>query len=174
MNIFYLDHSVIKCAEYHVDKHVRKMIVEYSQLLSTAHRVLDGKMIIDDSSGRRYKRWVFDDSRDELFYKSTHVNHPSAIWVRQSSGNYYWLLRLLEALLQEYEYRFGKTHSSKEIFKHLMSAPKNILKKEFNAVTPAMNPEYIVEDSIQSYRNYYKHEKSRMAFWTKRTQPDWW
>ena len=43
MNIFYLDHNVTKsCAEQHVDKHVVKMIVEYAQILSTAHRMIDG------------------------------------------------------------------------------------------------------------------------------------
>ena len=42
MNIFYLDKDTKTCAEMHVDKHVVKMIVEYAQLLSTAHRMLDG------------------------------------------------------------------------------------------------------------------------------------
>ncbi len=39
MNIFYLDHDTRKCAEMHNDKHVVKMILEYAQLLSTAHRM---------------------------------------------------------------------------------------------------------------------------------------
>ena len=46
MNIFYLDKDVKKCAEMHVDKHVVKMILEYAQLLSTAHRVLDGTISV--------------------------------------------------------------------------------------------------------------------------------
>lgn len=28
MNIFYLDHNTTKCAQYHNDKHVVKMILE--------------------------------------------------------------------------------------------------------------------------------------------------
>ena len=28
MNLFYLDEDLDKCAEYHVDKHVNKMILE--------------------------------------------------------------------------------------------------------------------------------------------------
>ena len=40
--MFYLDITQ-RCAKQHVDKHVVKMIVEYAQLLSTAHRVLDGE-----------------------------------------------------------------------------------------------------------------------------------
>lgn len=46
MNIFYLDRDVSKCAEYHNDKHVVKMIIEYAQLLSTAHRVIDGEWVL--------------------------------------------------------------------------------------------------------------------------------
>lgn len=42
MNIFYLDPNPTKCARYHADKHCVKMVLEYAQLLSTAHRVLDG------------------------------------------------------------------------------------------------------------------------------------
>ena len=42
MNIFYLDENPKKCAKYHCDKHVVKMIIEYAQLLSTAHRLCDG------------------------------------------------------------------------------------------------------------------------------------
>lgn len=36
MNLFYLDKNLDKCAEYHVDKHVNKMILEAAQLLCTA------------------------------------------------------------------------------------------------------------------------------------------
>ena len=43
MNIFILDKNPIKAAREHCDKHVVKMIVESGQMLSTAHRLLDGK-----------------------------------------------------------------------------------------------------------------------------------
>ena len=61
MNIFYLDNDPVKCAEMHCDKHIVKMIIEYAQLMSTAHRMLDGKHYIDDSSGRRIQRWRLQD-----------------------------------------------------------------------------------------------------------------
>ena len=41
MNVFFLDTRPDTAAEMHCDKHVTKMIIEYGQLLSTAHRVLD-------------------------------------------------------------------------------------------------------------------------------------
>ena len=46
MNIFYLHEDPIQNAKWHVDKHVVKMVTEYAQLLSTAHRVLDGEMYL--------------------------------------------------------------------------------------------------------------------------------
>jgi len=59
MNIFYLDHDVRKCAEMHNDKHTVKMILEYAQLLSTAHRVLDGTISVGKSaSGRKKTSYV--------------------------------------------------------------------------------------------------------------------
>ena len=42
MNIFVLDKDPKVAAEEHCDKHVVKMIGESAQMLSTAHRILDG------------------------------------------------------------------------------------------------------------------------------------
>ena len=83
MNIFYLDEKPQSCAELHCDKHVVKMIIEYAQLLSTCHRVLDGKEYYDKTAnGRRIKRWKMDDPRMESsLYKASHVNHPSNIYL---------------------------------------------------------------------------------------------
>ena len=47
MNIFYLHKDPKICAEQHLDKHVVKMLIEYAQLMSTAHRMLDGVMYQD-------------------------------------------------------------------------------------------------------------------------------
>ena len=42
MNIFVLDKDPVVAAQMLCDKHVSKMIVESAQMLSTAHRLLDG------------------------------------------------------------------------------------------------------------------------------------
>ena len=42
MNIFVLSTDPVKAAIQQCDKHVPKMIVESAQMLSTAHRMLDG------------------------------------------------------------------------------------------------------------------------------------
>ena len=53
MNIFYLNESPETCAQMHCDKHVVKMIIEYAQLLSTAHRVIDGNPYYDKTKNGR-------------------------------------------------------------------------------------------------------------------------
>ena len=124
MNIFYLDHDTQKCAEMHNDKHVVKMILEYAQLLSTAHRILDGVLSTGVSaSGRKKTVYVLADDRDTTLYSATHVNHPSAVWVRQSDANYMWLAELLEMVCGEYTYRYGKVHKVER--DGLMQALKN-------------------------------------------------
>ena len=58
MNIFYLHKDPKVCAEQHLDKHVVKMLIEYAQLMSTAHRMLDGVMYQGKTkAGRNIKRY---------------------------------------------------------------------------------------------------------------------
>ena len=178
MNIFYLDHDVTKCAEMHNDKHVVKMILEYAQLLSTAHRVIDGVELNGlTASGRKKKFWSLGDSRDYTLYKATHINHPSAIWVRQSDKNYLWLANMLVALCEEYTHRYTKTHKVERdglCYVLLKNIPHNIRNSDFTQPTPAMPDNVkIAGDSIKSYRNYYINNKTHLANWKKRTTPEW-
>ena len=176
MNIFYLDKDTKICAEMHVDKHCVKMILEYAQLLSTAHRVLDGHESITLSvSGRKKKTWTISDDRNNVLYSATHINHPSAIWVRNSLENYQWLYNMFRDLLKEYTYRYGKTHKCSMLLGHLQYPPNNIPKdKPFTEPTPAMPDQYkVVGDSIKSYKNYYIGDKQRMFSWKNRQTPSW-
>lgn len=177
MNIFYLHNDVDKCAMMHNDKHCVKMILEYAQLLSTAHRVLDGTITIGLSkTGRKVKRYVLPDDRDSILYSATHINHPSAVWVRQSNNNYTWLSAMLEALSSEYTYRYGKQHKCSKIglIGNLMRLPNNIPIDKFTQPTPAMPEDVkIAGDSIASYRNYYIKNKTHLAKWKNRDIPQW-
>lgn len=175
MNIFYLDHDVNTCAAYHVDKHVVKQILEYAQLLSTAHRVIDGYPVEEKNAiGHKLVRYYIGDDRDNILYKSTHINHPSAVWVRESKENYLWLFNLFTALLKEYTYRYGKHHATERLIDVLSTAPKLIADKPFTQPTPAMDLEFIVsKDSIINYKNYYINGKSHLLQYTKRPMPDW-
>jgi hypothetical protein len=180
MNIFYIDENPIRCAEQHCDKHVVKMCVEYAQLLSTAHRVVDGKLWYGvNAKGRKLQRYFHDDPvMNTGLYKACHVNHPSSIWVRQSAQNYNWLYELWIALCDEYTHRYGKVHESQRKLEYLLLLPPmRIPDIEFTQPTPAMKqyPHCIVEgDSLTSYRNFYWEDKFEFAKWTKRDKPDWW
>jgi hypothetical protein len=175
MNIFYLDSEPKKCAQQHVDKHCVKMILEYAQLLSTAHRIIDGNPMEGRSqSGRRKTVYSLPDSRDTTLYSATHINHPSAVWVRQSRANYYWLFSLFQELMDEYTYRYGKVHATARLYDALYHSPKNIPQAKFTEPTPAMPDHYkVAGDSIQSYRNYYLGDKQRMFSWKNRETPSW-
>lgn len=176
MNIFYLHEDPKTCAEMHVDKHVVKMILEYSQLLSTAHRLLDGKPYLGKTAnGRNIKRWLLEEPRESLLYKASHINHPSAVWTRKNQQNYIWLTELLVELCKEYTHRYGKVHSSERsgLVQFLYdNEPKNLPIGPFTEPTPAMPDEYKVSnDSLTSYHNYYNGAKQRMFSWKNRSVP---
>lgn len=175
MNIFFLDKDPYKAAEMHHDKHVVKMILETAQLLSTAHRVLDGQQYIDQTSGRKIKRWKLEsDFWDNTLYKATHVNHPSNVWARESKENYMWLYKMFNALCSEYTHRYGKVHATQtKLEKHLNYAPTNIPDIGMTKMPQAMPEQYRCEDSVQAYRTYYINEKKSQSKYTKRDVPIW-
>ncbi len=176
MNIFFLDSDPKLAASYHCDKHVVKMILESAQLLSTAHRVLDGKEGIRlSANGRRLKDWGLTEPRNSALYKATHVNHPSAIWSRQTSENYKWLAELAVELCYEYTLRYGKVHASMHlILTHLTKLPENITISGFSEPPQAM-PDYckIPGKVVEAYRNYYNNEKTDIAVWNYSEIPYW-
>ena len=179
MNIFYLSKDVEECVRFHNDKHCIKMILEYAQLMSTAHRLLDGTQIdAKTKTGRKTTRFVLPDDREVHLYKASHANHPSAVWTRQSSTNYYWLFNLWSNLMKEYTYRYGKSHASERLHNYLYLCPSNIAEGPFTEPTPAMPDEVkVAGDSIASYRNYYINNKKHLASWrgkiNSRPVPDW-
>ena len=174
MNIFYLDRDPKTCAEMHCDKHVVKMIIEYAQLMSTAHRVLDGEEYYALSvNNRKIKRWRHPEF-DDVLMKASHVHHPSNIWLRQSDSNYAWLYRLFLELTKEYTHRYGKAHACARLISSLRYIPKNIPRAEFTEPTPAMPDDCkIAGNSLASYHKYYIEKKVSFAKWTKREVPLW-
>ena len=176
MNIFYLHPDPQKCAEYHCDKHVVKMIIEYAQLLSTAHRIRDGQEYTDlTANGRKIKRWRLSDEREQRLMKASHVNHPSNIWARANHLNYKWLYEMWCHLLDEYTHRYGKIHACARLRDILAQPPVNIpVGLRETEPTPAMPDECkIANDSLASYHKYYNEKKTHFARWTKRSAPEW-
>ena len=160
MNIFYLDKRPDNAAEMHCDKHCVKMILEYAQMLSTAHRELD-------------------DDVPDILYKSTHKNHPSTIWTRSSKQHYDWLFRLFRMLSAEYSIRYSngefKVHKSwDKLGKILETAPKNIKDNGWIDPPQCMPDHCKKPDTIDAYRNYYLTEKASFSTWKTVRPPKWW
>jgi hypothetical protein len=176
MNIFALDACPEKAAKYHCDKHVVKMIVEAAQMLSTAHRVLDGEEFTQVQNGRKSRQWKHPE--DQL-YKVAHLNHPSSIWTRECADNYVWHYWLFCALCNEYTHRYGKVHATDtKLRKTLSQLPSQINRKK--SITPfrlAMKsaPECMDElNPVESYRKFYQTKQDRFKMvWTNRQVPSW-
>jgi len=124
---------------------------------------------------RKKTHWKLDAlTFEKRLYKTTHVNHPSSVWVRQSISHYSWLYEHYKELLKEYTFRFGKTHKSEELVDLLNLFPNYISVRTFRAPPPAMDPKYIIsEDAVENYRNYYKNGKAHLHKYTKRQPPEW-
>ena len=175
MNIFYLDENPCESAKLHCDKHVVKMIVEYAQLLSTAHRVLDGEMYIDSSSGRKIKRWRHPETQMEAkLYKASFVNHPSAVWVRESRLNYRWLANLWLHLCTEYEYRYKRVHKTFDKLRFCLDRiPYKIdWYQMFTEIPQCMPDDVKAGNPVDAYQNYYVQYKKDFAKWTDRPTPE--
>lgn len=178
MNIFYLHEDAKTSAEMHVDSHASKMIIEYAQLMSTAHRVLDGKQVKRLSKKNRLLTTYDhpDPQLDHTLYKSCHVNHPSGIWVRQSKKNYRWLYEMWTELNTEFMYRYDKNvpHESYRKLKWaLFSPPENMPEGVFTEPLQAMPDDVKNDSSITAYRDYYIKYKQHLASWKKRGMPSW-
>lgn len=152
MNIFVLDSNPIICAQYHNDKHVVKMIIESTQLLSNAV-ILSG----------------FDSP-----YKLSHKNHPCTKWVCKSMYNWFWLYTLTEALNDEWKYRYDHDYNHKA-FDVAQTLHHPILPDiGYTPFALVMPDQYKCDDTVESYRQYYIHDKLHLDKWTKRKVPDWW
>ena len=157
MNIFCLDTDINLSAKYHCDAHVVKMILEYAQLLCTAHRIIDN-------------------NENETLYKATHKNHPCSVWVRDSSANYEYLYILFRNLCDEYTIRYGKIHATDVKLRELLKEPpKNITQGGLTALPLCMPDEYKQNDVVSSYRAYYTLEKAnKMKLnYTNANKPYW-
>jgi hypothetical protein len=163
MNLFILSLIQKEIAQFMMDKHVSKILLEAVQMLCSAKRILDPDDIINDK-----------------LYKLAHKNHPVTIWCRTSRENYIWTLDLVDELHNEWRYRYG--HPETKLHKSFLIA--QILREHIPTTFPqigltrfalAMPDVYKTDDPVESYRNYYmSEEKQKIASWKKkREMPDW-
>jgi len=183
MHLFYLDSDLDKCAEYHVDKHVNKMILEAAQLICTnlwldhlfgyiPRNITKEENAVLQTTRKQQKELPME---ERIFpYLPTMFNHPSCVWVRTSMENFAWTHNYANALGSEAHYRYGSTHKSLTMINNLPD-PQHIPDIGFTEFALAM-PEELrdTNDPIQSYRNFYMLDKGVFADWKFRNKPHWW
>lgn len=152
MNIFVLDENVERCARFHHDQHVVKMVLESTQMLCT----------------------VVNKFGLPSPYRPTHVHHPCTLWAGESLSNWRWLQALTRQLNFEYRFRFerDRDHRSAIVAASLPEPPLEELGlTEFAQAMPAKYK--VAGDAVAAYRSFYLGEKLGTARWTRRSVPDW-
>ena len=172
MNIFFLSAKPGRCARWHCDKHVVKMILESTQILYTAHHIWESKALEDAplcvSTGKRG-------------YKKHSAKHPSVMWAAAALPHYIWLCWLGLALVKEHQHRFGPVarHSCGVHLDWLLANPPERMSEQLVWIcdpTPAMPDEYkVAGNSVASYRRYYLGQKKDRGLlkWSRRHTPHW-
>lgn len=154
MNIFYTNENPLLAAEDHCKVHMRKMIVEYAQILSAAHHVLDDNQAIQN------------------IYKLTHKNHPSAMWCRSGQYQYEWVLDCALALCKLYTKDTGKIHKTQETLERLKTLPVNLSLTDWQDPPVAAPDKFkavaVFNGVVTAYREYMK---SKFEEWNQRDKP---
>lgn len=154
MNLFIVDYDINKCIQSLPDKHIVKMPVESTQLLCAAYYILD------QANGLEGK-----------IYKPSHLKHPCALWAAESSLNWDWLKEYTIKLGEEYTFRYGKSHKSVELAKHLTKPIFN--KTEMTAFVKCVPEEFRELDVVEAYRQYFIYYKQHIKRYTGRDIPSW-
>jgi len=191
MNLFVLSINPRKAAEFHLDKHVVKMILEACQLLYTAHWVFTYPELLEQRSAIGISRLqktlaipvTLKDAptsktrSEEPGFRPVHLHHPCAVWVRICSGNYLWAANLACELAKEYEYRWPGRGS------HGCRAHAEWLRKNIPVQIPhaprtefvqAMEDRFKDTDPVTAYRRYYvisKDQERGLWHYTRRPAP---
>lgn len=161
MNLFPLDRDPARAAQFHCDQHVRKMILEYAQLLTLVFE-----------ANHDIKSWILPPA------PQTYLNNPCAVWVRASKANYLWTYELFVNLLTEFHYRWGVPHAYGTIsvryaeVPHYLPEPLRRDDEQDLGWAVHMPDDCRVGDTVRNTRLLYNRHK-RFATWTRRPVPDW-
>lgn len=142
MNVQYTDECPIEAARGMCRAHRNKMLVEYCQLMSTAHHVLGSKLELDS------------------IYKPFSPNSMFPKWTRQSAENYAWLWTSALELMELYKADTGKTHKSHPILMALYTLPNKLSTRAKFTPPPLTTaaPDYLHEmyktEPVEAHRCY--------------------
>jgi hypothetical protein len=177
MNMFILDKDIVKSVQMHNDAHVRKVTIEAIQMLSIAAAYHKGliKDVVDPYGKRYYS--VFK-QHDELYdYNKSQASHPITVWTRTCLKNTRYMYDYADALLDEYEYRFGEIGGrARDVFTKsylILACDGNIAQlSQMTKFYQCMPDQYKNPRSVvKAYRDYYRFEKAHLIKYTKRPVP---
>ena len=134
MNIFFLHKDPSRAAKAQCDKHVVKMVLETTQMLSTAAR-----------------RNGFD-----IGYKAAYPSHPMTRWVGDNNYNFSWALEHAQELSKEYVARYNKFHACQKVINKFLPLKGSYI--NFSEPPQCMPDEFKCDDYVRAYRNYYIHK----------------
>lgn len=166
LNFFFLDRDPKKCARYHGDKHLNKMILEYAQIASTVFWKIAPVATATAANAA-------------VVYKATHTKHPIVKWASSSVAHLSAVIELGLALGEERSSRlvlarklgkrWASQHSSVQVLKFLKHnlPPKECFEYEDMWMDPPLcMPECLRNkgaDAVDCYRLYYSGHKVQLT-----------
>ena len=132
-----------KSAQSQDNLRVVKMILESCQIMST----------------------VINEQGLKAPYRSFNPKHPSCLWAAESASNYMNLALHCQAMIDEYEHRFNKTHKCQAVLKTLIELfdPGLFPSMECTPLRLAMPDEFRSDNPVVSYRKFYA-SKPRLRY----------
>lgn len=179
MNIFILDIDHQKCAEYHCDKHICKMILESNQILGsiayTARGINKKTEITPEFIQDTFQGFPRKDKLNNILpYGIGFKNHPCTRWAASSRHNYSWLVLLNLELCKEYTKRYKRIHSGEAIAKwYSDNRPVLPILGQTDFVQAMPEDCKVPGDAPAAYRKYYVKHKARFAKWAHSSIPEW-
>tara|TARA_R100000995_G_scaffold35555_1_gene16257 strand:- start:26691 stop:27215 length:525 start_codon:yes stop_codon:yes gene_type:complete len=135
-------------------------------------------------------------------YLGGYKNHPCTIWAGDNRANFNWLARHAQALLTEYNKRFGKVHACHNPIYQMLCMSEMIPEGDLTPFALAMPDDFrphlnehigapfdVVpnddftfishasgDDAVQAYRRYYhsKADSKGGVHYRHTNPPDWW
>lgn len=177
------------------DAHLRGMVVEAGQLLSTVTRLNQGMPGVLKKTRRPFETpriYQYDyvlhelgeNGNDPIIHLATNITSKFVKWGMASSENYEFAYDIFKALQLEYMHRFLKPHPSHEMMPILYNTPPQL--PVVAGTVPPMPDDFpgdSVPEKYQSllldrYRqwariNEGREGKIKRVRWTNRPVPDW-
>ena len=178
MNIFVLDLDPEKCAKYHCNSHLVKMITEHNQILGSiaytargVHRKANITPAFIEKTFAGFPRKVNGNISP---YGIGYRNHPCTQWAAKSLDNYRWLCTLNAEMCKEYTKRYGRVHAGEAITRWYASNHPELPMLGLTPFAQAMPDDCKNSDAVKAYRTYYINHKARFAKWPANLIPKWW